>query len=154
MEYDCDNDYNTNNITKTNSGMGYDPGSLFRYNKSLSVVQKTIDAVLKTDRKNYLIFTQLTQESKEVIRLLALEGITCMEVSAETKPKDRERIIRDFKSGKLNHVVNVGTMTTGFDYPELECIILAAPGQSVTLYGQKVGRGIRIAEGKESWLTG
>lgn len=152
LEYDCDEDYNSNNITKTNSGMGYDPASLERYNKSLSIVQKAIDAVLKTNKKNYLIFTKVTSESKEIIRLLALEGITCMEVSAETKPKDRERIIKDFKSGKLHHVVNVGTMTTGFDYPELECIILAAPGQSVTLYGQKVGRGIRIAEGKESCL--
>lgn len=151
-EYDCDNDYNSSKITKTSTGMGYNPESLKRYNRSMSIVQKTVDAVMNTDRKNYLIFTELTSDSKEVIRLLALQGITCMEVSAETKPKDRERIIRDFKSGRLNHVVNVGTMTTGFDYPELECIVLAAPGQSVTLYGQKVGRGARIADGKEYCL--
>lgn len=153
LEYDCDNEYNSAFITKTSTGMGFNPDALLWYNQSLSMVQKVVDAVLKTDRKSYLIFTRLTQESKEVMRLLANEGIVCHEVSAQTKPADRDRIIRDFKSGRIKHVVNVGTLTTGFDYPELDCIILASPGQSVALYSQKIGRGIRIAPGKVSCLV-
>lgn len=152
LEYDCENDYNSKNITMTSSGMGYDPQSLFRYNQSFSIVQKIVDKILTTNRKNYLVYTRSVQESQEVIRLLGYEGIKCEEVSHKTKAKDRSRIIRDFKAGRLNHVVNVRALAIGFDYPGLDCAILGAPGQSVTEYLQKAGRLIRIDEGKISGL--
>ena len=50
-------------------------------------------------------------------------------------------------------VSNVGTLTTGFDYPELDTIILARPTKSLALYYQMVGRAIRPHKGKEGWVV-
>jgi len=70
-------------------------------------------------------------------------------VTAKTKKKDRTRIIGDFRSGKLHTVFNVGVLTTGFDYPELDAIVLLRPTQSIGLYYQILGRGVRPFKGKK-----
>jgi len=152
LNYDSENTYDSSQIKSTSTGQGFDPAALERYNKKQNIVEKTIDAVLSSNRKSYLIFTEFTSESKLVIEGLAAHGIKCVEVSAKTKKKDRESIIRNFKTGRITHIVNVGVFTTGFDYPELDCIVLSSPGKSVALYYQKTGRGIRIAPGKDSCL--
>jgi DNA repair protein RadD len=69
-------------------------------------------------------------------------------VSAKTPKKIRERIIKDFKEHRIKTVFNVGVLTTGFDHPALDCIILMRPTRSIALYYQMLGRGLRICEGK------
>lgn len=44
-------------------------------------------------------------------------------------------------------------MTTGFDYPELDTIVLGRPTKSLALYYQMVGRAIRPSEGKDGWIV-
>src|SRR5690606_5807003 len=51
--------------------------------------------------------------------------------------------------GNIKTVYNVGVLTEGFDYPELDTVIIARPTASLALYMQMIGRGIRIAIGKE-----
>ena len=70
-------------------------------------------------------------------------------VTAKTKKRDREKIIKDFRSGQIKTVFNVGVLTTGFDFPELDGIVLLRPTKSIALYYQMLGRGVRIAEGKK-----
>ena len=65
---------------------------------------------------------------------------------------DRSDILRKFKSGIIKIVINVGVLTTGFDFPELDCIILARPTQSLALYYQMVGRGVRPFVTKEKCI--
>lgn len=69
-------------------------------------------------------------------------------VSAKTPDDERDRIVRDFKSGRIQTVFNVGVFSIGFDHPELDCIILLRPTRSLALYMQILGRGVRIAPGK------
>jgi DNA repair protein RadD len=69
-------------------------------------------------------------------------------VSAKTPAKERDQIVEDFKNGTIPMVFNVGVLTTGFDHPELDCIILLRPTRSITLYYQMLGRGVRKAPGK------
>lgn len=49
-------------------------------------------------------------------------------------------------------MVNVAVLTTGFDYPKTDCIILARPTKSRILYEQIIGRGLRTAENKKDCL--
>lgn len=69
-------------------------------------------------------------------------------VTGKTPKKERDRIITAFKEHEVKTVFNVGVLTTGFDHPGLDCIILMRPTRSIMLYVQMVGRGVRIAEGK------
>lgn len=69
-------------------------------------------------------------------------------ISGETKAISRDRITKGFLDGSIKTVFNVGVLTTGYDNPALDCIIMLRPTKSLSLWVQMVGRGTRIAEGK------
>lgn len=50
-------------------------------------------------------------------------------------------------------VIMGNCLTTGFDYPELDTVVMARPTMSLALWYQCVGRGIRSSEGKNGWLV-
>lgn len=72
-------------------------------------------------------------------------------VSALTPKRERLEIIERFKdvNDTLNHVINYGTLTTGFDFPGLKFILGGRPTMSLSLFYQIVGRGCRVSPGKE-----
>lgn len=70
-------------------------------------------------------------------------------VHSGTKKDERHRILTDFKAGKIKTIFNVGVLTVGFDFPELDTVIIARPTMSLTLYMQMVGRGMRTHPDKD-----
>ena len=100
---------------------------------------KTVQRLVQIERKNILVFTRFLDESRYLISHIPGAEI----VTGETKKSERERILSEFRSVKIKVVSNVGVLTTGFDYPELETIVLARPTLSLALYYQMIGRGIR-----------
>lgn len=78
----------------------------------------------------------------------------CALITGKTPKKERERILNEFKAGNIKVVTNVGVLTTGFDYPELDTVVIARPTMSLALYYQIVGRAIRPHPEKEcSWIV-
>ena len=53
------------------------------------------------------------------------------------------------KLKKFKYLVNVSVLTTGFDAPHVDVIALLRPTESVSLYQQIIGRGLRLNEGKK-----
>ena len=75
-------------------------------------------------------------------------GIKCGYQDAFTPPLERAAIKRKFFNGEFKVVCNVGTLTTGVDWP-VKCLILARPTRSEMLYVQIVGRALRTAPDKD-----
>lgn len=94
--------------------------------------------------KHVLVFCNSISQSER----LASYFPEARSISSKTKPKDREEIINGFKEGRYQTVFNVGVLTTGFDHPALDAIVLLRPTRSVALYYQMLGRGVRIHPGK------
>lgn len=107
------------------------------YKKLLQVVNRLFHP--EVGRRNALVFTRFVKEAEMVAQ--AVPGTAV--VTAETPDKDRDRIIAQFRAGRIRCVANVGILTTGFDYPELEAVVMARPTRSLALWYQVVGRGIR-----------
>ncbi len=64
--------------------------------------------------------------------------------SARRADDERDRVLADFKAGKLKYLVNVNVLTTGFDAPNIDCVAMVRPTLSPGLYYQMVGRGFRL----------
>jgi DNA repair protein RadD len=79
-------------------------------------------------------------------------GVTAEYVNAFTRKVDRKAIADRFKSGETDVVCNVGVLTTGVDWVNISCIILARPTKSEMLFTQMVGRGLRTDDGKDDCL--
>ena len=149
VKVQAENRYDSKKIISNSTGQGYDESSLSRYNERQGIVEKIINDVSNSDSKHILIFTHFREESERVIEGLAAIGIHCEEVSGKSKKKDRNRILSEFKQGIIRCVVNVGVLTVGFDFPELDCIIIGRPMKSLALFYQISGRGLRPAPGKK-----
>jgi DNA repair protein RadD len=73
-------------------------------------------------------------------------------LSSDTKDSDRNRIVSDFKEGKIRVLFNYGILSTGFDFPGLDCIVMGRPTNSLSAFYQIYGRGVRTMKGKENFL--
>lgn len=73
-------------------------------------------------------------------------------VALSANSPNRNEVVEDYKSGKLEVLVNCALFTEGTDLPNTRTVIIARPTKSVGLYTQMVGRGTRLAEGKERCL--
>ncbi|HUT46796.1 MAG TPA: DEAD/DEAH box helicase family protein [Sedimentisphaerales bacterium] len=149
IHYSLCADYDSRQIKSNTTGQGYDDASLERYNQQKSIPDKIVAEVVKESSKHILAFTPFVSESQAVVEKLKALGVSCRTVTATTSKDDRETVIRRFRSGEIRCVVNVGVLTTGFDYPELDCIILGRVTKSVALFYQMVGRGVRPHPGKK-----
>lgn len=124
------------------SGTDFTSTSLRRYYKSIDMpsrIAKTALTVL-SKRKSLLIFCALIEEAVLVKKKIPGSAI----LTSETKKEERENILSQFKNGKIRCLINVGVLTTGFDYPALEAVLMARSTMSLSLYYQIVGRVMRI----------
>jgi DNA repair protein RadD len=89
--------------------------------------------------------------AKHLQAKFAETGVSTGYIDAYTPINERTEIKRQFHSGRIRVVCNVGCLTTGIDW-DVRCIVLARPTKSEILFVQIIGRGLRTAEGKEDCL--
>lgn len=65
-------------------------------------------------------------------------------ITGDTPHRLRDETLRAFKAGEFRHLTNANVLTTGFDAPNIDGIVLARPVLSPALYVQMVGRGLRL----------
>lgn len=106
-----------------------------------AVVKEVIN--LAGDRKAWLFFCAGVGHAKSIEYLLNIYGIPAACITGETPKPERERIISEYKSGKLRALTNANVLTTGFDYPDIDLIAMLRPTMSASLYVQMAGRGMR-----------
>ncbi|MER0048185.1 DEAD/DEAH box helicase [Pectobacterium odoriferum] len=101
-------------------------------------------------RRGVMIFASTVEHAKEITALLPA-GQAAL-VSADTPAVERDALINAFKQQSLRYLVNVAVLTTGFDAPHVDLIAILRPTESVSLYQQIVGRGLRLYPGKTDCL--
>ncbi|WES87830.1 DEAD/DEAH box helicase [Dickeya fangzhongdai] len=102
------------------------------------------------NRRGVMIFAATVEHAREVEGLLPA-GEAAL-ISGETPAPQRDALIAAFKQQQLRYLVNVSVLTTGFDAPHVDVIAILRPTESVSLYQQIVGRGLRLFPGKTDCL--
>ena len=100
------------------------------------------------ERRAWLAFCAGVSHAGAVRDAIRAEGVVCETVTGEMGKRERDRIVRDFRAGKIRCLTSVGVLSTGFNVPEVDLIALLRPTQSAGLYVQQVGRALRRAPGK------
>ncbi len=97
-----------------------------------------------------MIFASTVEHAREITGLLPAGEAEL--ITGDTPGPQRDRIIEAFKAQQYRYLVNVAVLTTGFDAPHVDLIAILRPTESVSLYQQIVGRGLRLAPGKTDCL--
>ena len=148
--------WNELNLKANTTGADYTDKSVQReyeridfYSYLVHIVQRLMNPKAGGKRKGILVFTRFLKEAERLT--YSIPG--CAIVSGDTPKGERERILESFKSGEIPVVANVGVLTTGFDYPELDTVVMARPTMSLAMWYQIVGRAIRPHPSKEcGWV--
>ena len=126
---------------------------LTQYKRVTKAIIKQV-ATLAKIREGVMIFAATTKHAREIMEYLALhvnKNQTAL-ILGDTPNNERDDIIKSFKKRNIKFIVNVAVLTTGFDAPHVDLIALLRPTQSVSLFQQIVGRGLRLCEGKKDCL--
>lgn len=121
----------------------------------LPVVDKAIEEILKlaVNRKSILIFCQGIDHAQLVQQGLIERTKTEVGlITGDMLPGARADVLKRFKDGAIRFVVNINVLTTGFDAPNIDCVVLLRPTASPGLYYQMVGRAFRPSHGKDNAL--
>ena len=103
-----------------------------------------LDKINENKDLSTLVFAASKDHCLILNRLLkATYNIESAVILGETNATVRKRAITDFKEGRLKILINYGVLSTGFDAPRLNTLIVARPTKSVVLYSQIVGRALR-----------
>ncbi len=146
----------TAKVKRNSTGQDFDEASLrdemakcCYLNKVEEIVKRLLSPRGEKDKRNgILVFTKFIDESEELCKSIPDSAM----VSGDTPKKDREQTLEDFKEGKIKVLFNCSVLTTGFDYPALDTVVMARPTMSLAMWYQIVGRAIRPYTGKQGWV--
>lgn len=100
--------------------------------------------------KKTVVFLPLVKTSQKFRDILNNHGFRAAEVNGESS--DRAELLENYAAGKYNVLCNSMLLTEGWDCPDVDCIVVLRPTKVRSLYCQMVGRGTRLAPGKDHLL--
>ncbi len=104
------------------------------------------------DGASTIVFAVNQNHSRRIAAQFKTSGIAAEHVDCHTPKPERDAVLARLRSGETLVVTNVDILTEGFDFPALQCVVLARPTKSRTRYKQAVGRVMRPAPGKKTAL--
>lgn len=109
--------------------------------------ENTLDAIARLSNISHsvLVFCTSVEQATRYSQVIRNSAV----VSAATPKKERASIIENFKAGRTKVVLNVSCLTTGFDHPRLDGLVMLRPTRSLALYSQMIGRILRKHPEKE-----
>src|SRR6266700_1846179 len=126
-----------------------------------------LEAAVDTDERNQLIvqkyiqyasgrrvacFAVTVEHAEHITEAFNDAGIASGVVVGITPLPERKRLYKAFRSGEVKVLTTVNVLSRGWDEPLCDCIIMARPTQSRALFVQAIGRGLRLAPGKQDCI--
>ncbi len=112
--------------------------------RNLRIVDKLKKILGNPSNSNQvLFFASSVEHSKMINYWLNKNSYSSFHIDGSLDKKSRSSVINSFKKGKIRVLCNYGVLSTGFDVPKIDCIMITRPTTSEVLHSQMVGRGLR-----------
>lgn len=93
--------------------------------------------------RQILFFACSVEHSKFICSMLIYLGFKAAHVDGSTDKATRHKLLDDFKKKEIKVICNYGVLSTGFDAPLTDVVFISRPTNSIVLYSQMIGRGLR-----------
>lgn len=97
-----------------------------------------------------IVYCHSVQFAKEVAKAFRGANISACEADSKTPEKERDKIMQDFKDGKVTVLCNCDLISEGFNVPDCSCVVLLRPTESLVVYLQQSMRCMRYQPNKEA----
>ena len=92
-----------------------------------------------------VMFAVHVAHSEELVDAFNQAGVAAAHIDGSMSNANRDSILARWRAGEIRVVSNCQVLGEGYDLPQIGCVVLAAPTQSLSLFLQRVGRGMRPA---------
>lgn len=106
----------------------------------------------RVDGQQAVVYWFSVETAKLCAQAFKNAGISAEEIDGDTPPDVRDRIVDDFRDGKVKILTNVNLFTEGIDLPNVDCVIMARPTQSLALFLQFAMRCLNPRDGKTATI--
>lgn len=137
---------------------GYDKSELsnvFALNRRLaekranSVINSIYKYVTDINKVHGLGFCVSVEHAKFMEEYFNLHGIPSISLTKDSNDEERRTAKERLVSGKIKFIFVVDLYNEGVDIPEVDTVLFLRPTESLTVFLQQLGRGLRLSEGKE-----
>jgi superfamily II DNA or RNA helicase len=133
---------------------GYDLGQLSRlytghHLRANRIIDQVREFVLDPLQMRALGFCVSVEHAHFMAERFTAAGIPSAALSGESTVRDRAEVLEQFRAGRLNALFSVDLFNEGLDIPEIDTVMLLRPTESVTVFLQQIGRGLRLAPDKQ-----
>ncbi|MCS6965581.1 MAG: DEAD/DEAH box helicase, partial [Candidatus Kapabacteria bacterium] len=105
--------------------------------------KRLVERIKEAQERSILFFANSVLHAEEMSARLNLEGIPAAPISGETPTAARRYFLDRFQRGEIRVLCNHTVLSTGFDAPKTDMIVIARQVFSPVRYMQMVGRGLR-----------
>ncbi len=135
-------------------GDDYDEDDLMRSFDTDDIRKNLLNNIIAhVGKRKTIIFCCNVDHSKKTTQFLRDNGYSAEHADGTTDPSTRDRLVKEFREGKFQCLVNVNIFAEGFDCPDIEAVILNTSTASRIKYYQSVGRGLRLAPNKKECIV-
>lgn len=99
-----------------------------------------------------IVYAHSIEYSQKVAEYFTQQGVKAVHVDSKTPKAEREQIMQDFKTGKIQVLCNVDLISEGFNVPDCSCSLLLRPTKSLVLFIQQSMRCMRYVPGKTATI--
>lgn len=111
------------------------------HQRTLNIARKVLELV--EQEKQVLVFCPSKANSLFLSEYLKINNCLAASITGDLGMVERKNNLEKFKKNEINVITNFNVLTTGFDAPNINAVVIARPTLSVVLYSQMIGRGLR-----------
>lgn len=137
---------------------GYDVSDLenvYVFNEKIAkkraneIIRNTIEYVNDIEKVKGLAFCASIKHADFMSKLFNDAGIKSISLTGNTDDEIRKKAISELEKGNIKFIFTVDLFNEGVDIPEVNTILFLRPTESLTIFLQQLGRGLRLSENKE-----
>lgn len=107
------------------------------------------DTFAREHRRGGIVYSPTIVHAEHFAAILRTYGLRVEAISADSQPRDRDRLMSGFRAGQLDLVTTVDLFNEGVDVPDVDLIVFMRSTHSRRIFVQQLGRGLRLSPNKE-----
>ncbi|WKA58295.1 DEAD/DEAH box helicase family protein [Planococcus shenhongbingii] len=129
-------------------GTRYDEQELLQVQLREDFAQKIFDEWDRYKQTRTIVFCSSVKQALYMNSFFQCKGVRSIALHGESHPEERKTARSRLDSGELEIIFTVDLFNEGVDIPKVDTLLFIRPTESLAVYTQQIGRGLRIAEGK------
>lgn len=129
-------------------GSHYDEEQLTVAQTRRSFMQKIYEEWHRLKQTRTIGFCSTVRQAEQLCAFFISKDVKAFVLSGRSTPTERKTIRQQLIDGEIDIIFTVDLFNEGVDIPTVDTLLFIRPTESIAVFTQQIGRGLRVADGK------